>query len=83
MIDDLFLRYFSQGFAYGFFDNGKGLLLFIHVVKRYIEVRRLTAVRRQHVLVQAIGFAHESAQAVALHGVLEERFGCPYEDPGW
>jgi hypothetical protein len=31
---------------------------------------------------QAIGFAHESAQMIALDGTFEERFGCPNKDLG-
>ena len=38
MIVDLVLRYFFQGFAYGFFDDGEGLWVFIHIIERDLIV---------------------------------------------
>ena len=35
------------------------------------------AISTSYIWVETIGFAHQSAQAVTLHGVLEERFGSP------
>ena len=34
----------------------------------------------QQILMQAIGFAHESSQVIALDRTFEERLGCPDED---
>lgn len=70
----LFSTYFLQGFAYGFFYRLVRLFLFVDIIEGK------EAVRREYILVQPIGFAHQTAETVALHGTLEERFGRPYQD---
>lgn len=68
---------FFEGFAHGFFDDGIVLLLAIHIVDGYLVVPIA-----QEMFLQAVGFPHPAAQAVTVHGVFEQRLGCPDENLG-
>ena len=72
----LFLRYFFQGFAYCFFDDGKRLFFFVYVIEGDEEVGS------KHILMEAIGLTHESAHMVAFDCSFEKRFGRPYQHLG-
>ena len=72
---------FAKGFADCFFDDGKRLLLLIHVVEGDEERRGLSAfaIRSEQVLVQAISFPHQATQMISFDSAFEERFGRPNE----
>ena len=64
---------FLDGFLNGFFYQLVRLHLVIHIIERK-DARLL-----QPGFVKSPRFAHLAAQAVSIHGMLEERFGCPDE----
>ncbi len=71
---------FFYGFSYGSTNSSKIMYFLIHIIER--ELHRalvLTAIGLQRLFLQAICLADESAQMVAVDGMLEERLWRPYQ----
>ena len=64
-----------QRLANCLFDSSIIVLLFVHVVEG-----NLVASLREQMLIEPISLAHQPPQMIAIHGVLEERFGCPNQN---
>ena len=75
------LYYFPECLADGFLDGRIVAHLLVHVVERNQEMRGIAvlAVGSQDLLVQPVRLPHEPSEAVSVHRMFEQRFGCPDE----
>ena len=67
------------------FDHGTLYLrevgeLFVHVVDGYMQGVALGFELLEWFAVQAVGFAHKTAEAVTIDSVLMQGFGCPNQN---
>ena len=74
------LGYFGYEFDHSMLDVSEVGEFFVHVVDGYMESATLCLELLEGFTVKAVGFAHKTAETVAVHGVLMQGFGCPNHD---